>query len=148
MLPIGFMMRIGAGVAAFAAGFVVATWRDDAHAAREIAQRETAYRETVAKMVTGIIEDNARTAERENALVAVLGGSRQEAEGLRREIADRPVIRQVVSEPVAGRCAPVPSLGWSVFADLYNRAATGAPAEGAPDAGHAVVPVVVADVAQ
>jgi len=126
-------------VAAFAAGFAVSKWRADAQRVEEIAKREAVFQEFVAETNARIAEDNARTQARESELAGALEGERQQTEGLRREIEERPVIRQVVRTAVAGECAAVPAVDWGLFAELYNRAAAGAPAARAPDAGDAAV---------
>lgn len=131
-------------VAAFAAGFQVASWRADARRARELELHAAAQSAMAAQMAEAHRADQERTHVRESELAALIGAEREQTEALRREIQDRPVIRQVVRVPVAGECPAEPSVDWSVFVDAYNRAATGA-AAGAPDAGDAVVPGRAAD---
>ena len=125
--------------AAFAGGFTVATWRAGAQATDAIAQREAAYQRLVREMNEAIAADNARTQARETDLANQLADAHQQTEDLRREIAERPVVRQVVRTPVAGECAPVATVDWGVFAELYNRAAAGSPAPGAADARDATL---------
>lgn len=133
------MMRLKAIIlglsvaAAFIAGFTVATWRAAAQRVNEIERREVVFRGLVEQMNAEVAAANVRTQTREAALAAELASAQQQTEDLRREIAERPVVRQVVRTQVAGECAPVPTVDWSVFAQLYNRAATGAAAPGAAD---------------
>lgn len=115
-------------VAAFGAGFQVAVWRADARLTRELEQRAKAQRSMAEQMVEAARAANERTYMRESELLTAIDGERNQSEALRREIQERPVIRQVVQVPVAGVCPAVPSVDWGVWVSAYNRAATGAPA--------------------
>lgn len=129
----------------FGSGFLVATWRAGAHETRVVEQRDLAYRALVKKMVDDANADNERTRIRESELGAAIAAEREQSEGLRREIQDRPVIRKTVAIAVAGECpAPVADVDWMFFAEIYNRAATGA-AAGVADDRHAAVSVPVAN---
>lgn len=128
-----FIASVALIAAAFGAGFQVATWRADARLTRELEQRAKAQRSMAEQMAEATRAANERTYMRESELLGAIDAERNYTEGLRREIQDRPVIRQTVHVPVAGVCPAVPTIELSVFVDSYNRAATGAaasPADG------------------
>jgi len=130
------LLAAGIGLAAaFVGGFQVATWRAEARYQKERQAAADAYYASVQQAVAETQAANERTRVREAELAGQLTMARQETEGLRREIAERPVIRQIVRQPTpAGECPAVPTVDWGVFATLYNRAASGAAAPRAADA--------------
>lgn len=117
------LLKFASLIGAFAAGFVVATWRSEALAERAEQRVDAAYRAQTQAMVDRLNAQNAASEKLENELTDRLSSAQTTSESLRHEIESRPTIRQVVEKAVNGECPAVPSVDWRVFQRSFDCAA-------------------------
>lgn len=129
--------------AAFGSGWKVATWKLESEYLDQENARITAIQMQLDAKIAEVNGINARTVQRESELLAAIDAEREVAEGLRDEIETRPVITETIRVPieVGGEftCPAVPTVDWRVFADAYNRAATGSAGPGTANLGDGAV---------
>jgi hypothetical protein len=125
-----FFAMLGTFAFMFVAGWKVHGWKLGYEFNQAEFARQENFRKAMEANAAWVAKVNEETAAREQSLLVELEEVKHQSEELRNEIQNRPVIRQVVREAVVSAdgsavCPPTPSVDWSVFQDLYNRAATG-----------------------
>jgi hypothetical protein len=145
-----FFLMLGTIGFAFIMGWQVHGWKLGYEYNQAEFARQESFREAMEANAAWVAKVNNETQLHEQDLQRELALARQQSEELRYAIENRPVVREVVREAVVGEdgiavCPPVPSVDWSVFQDLYNRAATGSSAAPVTGGGNGELPTEPAD---